>query len=150
MLLLLHLDKEQPTCPKFQQTGLYILDLKCHIRTEVNKVLASAFPSQDKDSIASSLKFNISSKYIYIYNKFSLLLPYICLHCKSFPFILLYYSAPISVFMQEKVVLTTCLYSLGSAPRIQHIEADIVEATQPPSVDAIQKFNFYAVVRCQL
>lgn len=67
MLLLLHLDKEQPTCPKFQQTGLYILDLKCHIRTEVNKVLASAFPSQDKDSIASSLKFNISSKYIYIY-----------------------------------------------------------------------------------
>lgn len=60
----------------------------------------------------------------------SLLLLYVSQNCKSFPFIPFQ-----TLFKQEINVLISCLYSSGSALDIQHFEIDIVEATQPPSVD---------------
>jgi len=49
--------------------------------------------------------------------------------------------------MYGKAVLTTCFYSLGSALSVQRFETDIVKATQPPSVDAIQKLNIHTTMR---
>jgi len=44
MLWLLNIDEEQPTCPQLQQTRLCILGQGCPVRTEIARVLVSAFP----------------------------------------------------------------------------------------------------------
>lgn len=74
----------------------------------------------------------------------SLLLPYICLNCKSFPFTILFPS----LFMQGKNVLRSCLYNSGCALGISLSETDIVKAIQPPSMDTIIKFYFHTIMRC--
>lgn len=87
MLQLLNLDDEQPTCPQFQQTGLlHPRSEKLHYKWS-NQVPAFPLISWKREHHFILQLFNFISKYTD--NKVSLLLPCICLNCKSFPFTIL-------------------------------------------------------------
>lgn len=121
-----------------------ILGLRNHTTTEVTRS-QPFYPSHDNKSI--TLYFSFSTFYqstqIIKFLCSYFLCSFICLNCKSFPFTILLYT----LLCREKYCLQV-VYTIW-APLLVHysFKQDIVKATQPPSVDAIQKFNSHTIMR---